>query len=67
LAAESFVYMFALLDNQRANHEKANFDSECVRREHRCLGSSPRGLLGHSLDKRLLSGLGQFNSLEAIP
>jgi hypothetical protein len=30
-------------------------------------GQSPCGLLGHSLDERLLSGLEQFNSLEAIP
>ena len=48
-------------------NEEACFNCQCVRNEHGCVGSSPCGLLGHSLDERLLSGLEQFNSLEAIP
>jgi hypothetical protein len=34
---------------------------------HCCVEPSPGKLFAHPMDKRLLSGLGQLNSLEAIP
>ena len=35
--------------------------------KHDCFERSIRGLFRHSLDERLLSDMGQFNAVEAIP